>query len=80
MSLLSNIGCLLQNPFVNASYLHPSSQDEEAASAWIESQQELYCQYVADGLAIPDALEKSFEDANGFEDEDCVPNMVRLRY
>lgn len=76
----------MQNPFVNVSYLHPSSQDEEAISAWTASQQELFCQYVTDGLAEGkdlsearyDALEKSFADANGFEDEDCVPNMVRL--
>lgn len=77
----------MQNPWVDVSYLSPSAQDEAAYSAWKASQQELYCNYVSDGLdegkslskARYDALEKSFADANGFEDEDCHASMVSFR-
>ena len=67
---------------MNVSYLKPSALEEEAVNAWMESQQDLYCTYVEDGIAEGkdlsdaryDALEKSFADASGFEDEVCFPN------
>eukprot|EP00984_Skeletonema_dohrnii_P010789 scaffold4233_cov142-Skeletonema_dohrnii-CCMP3373.AAC.32 len=73
----------LFNPWVNVSHLNPTYQEAEAVAAWMKSQQELYCDYVAEGLAegkeLSDAryaaLEKSFAEANGFDDEDCYPNM-----
>jgi hypothetical protein len=69
------------------SHLNPTYQQEEAVNAWMKSQQELYCNYVADGLAEGkelsnaryDALERSFAEANGFDDEDCYPNVVSFR-
>mmetsp|Transcript_13012 Transcript_13012/g.22196 ORF Transcript_13012/g.22196 Transcript_13012/m.22196 type:complete len:681 (-) Transcript_13012:107-2149(-) len=81
-NLASNLNQLF-NPWVDVSHLNPSYKEKEAENAWLESQQELYCNYVEDGLAEGkelyvaryDALEKSFADANGFDDEDCFPNM-----
>jgi hypothetical protein len=86
--LSNNNSSPLQNPWVDVSHLNPSYKEKEAENAWMESQQELYCNYVEDGLAEGkelyvaryDALEKSFADANGFDDEDCFPNMVSFRF
>ena len=74
----------LQNPWVNVSYLKPNYLDAQAQEAWMKDQQELYCNYVEAGLeagedlydARSDALERSFAEANAFEDEECFPNMV----
>jgi hypothetical protein len=73
----------LQNPWVNVDYLNPNFLDAQAQTAWMASQQELYCNYVEAGLeegkelseARSDALEQSFVDASAFEDDVCFPNM-----
>jgi hypothetical protein len=57
-------------------------QTEQARNAWKQSQQEIYCSLVTDGVdagmtlaeARLSALEKSITDADGFED--CSPNAV----
>ena len=57
-------------------------QTEQARNAWKQSQQEIYCSLVTDGVsegmtlaeARLGALEKSITDADGFED--CSPNAV----
>ena len=77
----------MQNPWVDVSYLNPNALDEQAELAWMTDQQDLYCDYVKEGHieegkdlsdARYDALVKSFEEASGFENDDCFPNMVRI--
>ena len=74
------IGDIL-NPFTNTTQYLPSVQEEAVMTAWKQSQEELYCQYLEEAIeagggknmtfdefaaARLDALERSFIDADGF--------------
>ena len=52
-----------QNPWVNVDYLNPNFLDAQAQTAWMASQQELYCNYVEAGIEEGKELSEARSDA-----------------